>query len=121
MNDTCGHSAGDILLRQLVSLFQDVVRRRDTLARLGGDEFGVLMEHCSLDDAFRVAESLQKAVQNYQFVWEKHNFKVGVSIGLVPITKTYTNMSDLLKDADVACYAAKDKGGNRIHVYHVED
>ena len=121
INDTSGHVAGDEMLRQVSSALQSVVRKRDTLARLGGDEFGVLMEHCALDDAHRVATSLQKAIQNYQFVWEDHVFKIGVSIGLVPITDSTNSLSLLLRDADAACYVAKDKGRNRIHLYHPED
>ena len=121
VNDTCGHTAGDELLRQLGSILINTVRHRDTLARLGGDEFGVLMEHCSLDDAHRVATSLQKAIQDYQFSWEGHIFRVGVSIGLVVITETIADITELLRDADVACYMAKDKGRNRIHVHHPED
>jgi diguanylate cyclase (GGDEF)-like protein/PAS domain S-box-containing protein len=121
VNDTCGHTAGDELLRQLSILLQQKVRKRDTLARLGGDEFGILMEHCSLDHANRVATTLQRAVQDFQFVWEEHSFKIGVSIGLVAITEAIPNLTELLKEADAACYVAKDMGRNRIHVYHGED
>tara|TARA_R110000782_G_scaffold166829_1_gene258768 strand:+ start:43 stop:1689 length:1647 start_codon:yes stop_codon:yes gene_type:complete len=121
VNDTCGHVAGDELLRQLSSVLESTVRKRDTLARLGGDEFGILMEHCSLDGAHRVAESLHKAIQDYQFNWEGKIFKVGVSIGLTPITTMTPDITELLKDADAACYMAKEKGRNRIHVYHPED
>ncbi len=121
VNDTCGHMAGDEMLRQLTTELKNVVRVRDTLARLGGDEFGVLMEHCSLDDAHRVAISLQKTIQDYQFAWEGQTFKVGVSIGLVAITEMTPNLTELLKDADAACYMAKDQGRNRIHVSHADD
>ncbi len=121
VNDTCGHTAGDELLRQLSKILQKIVRHSDTLARLGGDEFGVLMEHCTLEHARRVATSLRKAIQDHQFVWEEHSFKVGVSIGLVPITDTTSNLTELLKQADAACYMAKEMGRNRIHVYHKED
>ncbi len=121
VNDTCGHTAGDEMLRQISSILQRVIRHRDTLARVGGDEFGVLMEYCSLDDAHRVAASLQKAIQDYNFIWEEHTFRVGVSIGLVPITEIIPSLTELLKEADAACYIAKDKGRNRIHVYHAED
>jgi diguanylate cyclase (GGDEF)-like protein/PAS domain S-box-containing protein len=121
VNDTCGHTAGDEMLKQISTILQCVIRHRDTLARLGGDEFGVLMEYCSLDDAHRVASSLQKAIQEFNFSWEEHTFKVGVSIGLVPITNTIPSLNELLKEADTACYIAKDKGRNRIHVYHAED
>lgn len=121
VNDTCGHIAGDEMLRQLSSILQKTVRHRDTLARLGGDEFGVLMEHCSLDDAHRVATSLQKNIQDFQFLWEGQCFNVGVSIGLVAITEAIPNLTELLKEADAACYMAKDLGRNRIHVYHGED
>ncbi len=121
VNDTCGHIAGDEMLRQLSSALTNAVRHRDTLARLGGDEFGVLVEHCSLNDAYRVATSLQKAIQDYQFSWQDRSFKVGVSVGLVPITLGTTNLTEILKQADTACYMAKDKGRNCIHVYHAED
>ncbi len=121
VNDTCGHMAGDELLRQLGAVLQREVRKRDTLARLGGDEFGVLMEHCSLGHAQRVADSLQKAIRDYQFSWDGHVFKLGVSIGLVAITDAIPNLSELMKQADAACYMAKDLGRNRIHVYRPED
>ena len=121
VNDTCGHTAGDELLRQLSVVLQNTVRHSDTLARLGGDEFGVLMEHCSLDDAHRVATSLQKAIQEFQFSWEGKMIKIGVSIGLVPITDDLVSLTELLIHADAACYMAKDQGRNRIHVYHDED
>lgn len=121
VNDTCGHIAGDELLRQLSHELKNTVRYRDTLARLGGDEFAVLIEHCSLEDAHRVAVAIQKTIQKYQFNWEGHNFKLGVSIGLVAITESIANFTELLKKADAACYMAKDMGRNRIHVYHGED
>ena len=117
VNDNCGHNAGDELLRQLGNLLKHAVRKRDTLARLGGDEFGVLMEHCNLQQAKRVAENLRKIIEEYRFGWEDRIFNVGVSIGLVPISNIGLSAADVLKQADAACYAAKDGGRNRIHVY----
>jgi diguanylate cyclase (GGDEF)-like protein/PAS domain S-box-containing protein len=121
INDTCGHIAGDEMLRQLTSVLKEVVRQNDTLARLGGDEFGILMQHCPLDNAQKVASTLLKAIQEYQFFWEDQSFKVGVSMGLVEISKLTPNLTELLMDADAACYIAKETGRNRIHVYHTED
>lgn len=121
VNDTCGHTAGDEMLRQISGVLQNGVRKRDTLARLGGDEFGLLMEHCSLDHAYRVANQLQQAIREFQFNWENRTFKVGVSIGLVPITEGQSDLSELLTHADAACYMAKDLGRNRIHVYQADD
>lgn len=121
INDTCGHVAGDELLRQLAKLLGEQVRVRDTLARLGGDEFGVLMEHCELPQARRVAEKLRKAVCEFRFVWQNKSFDIGVSIGLVPITGTQLSLSDVLSAADAACYVAKDQGRNRVHVYREDD
>ncbi len=121
INDTCGHIAGDELLRQLGKVLKKAVRRGDTLARLGGDEFGVLVEHCSLDQSQRVARELQNAVQEFQFSWEGQSFRVGASIGLVAINETTPNLTELLKQADAACYMAKDLGRNRIHTYHPDD
>ena len=121
INDTCGHVAGDELLRQVAGLLQAKVRRRDTLARLGGDEFGVLMEHCSLQQATRVANILRELIEKFRFSWETKSFRVGVSIGLVSITKTSKDIAEVLSAADGACYAAKDQGRNRIHVYQQND
>ena len=121
VNDTCGHVAGDEMLRQLAAVLQSAVRQSDTLARLGGDEFGVLMEHCSLTQAQRVAASLQQAIEDFQFLWEGQRFKVGASMGLVAITRNTPNLASLLMDADAACYIAKEMGRNRIHVYHAKD
>jgi len=121
VNDTCGHTAGDELLRQLSSILLAKVRKRDTLARIGGDEFAVLMEHCSIDHAYRVANNLLETVQEYQFQWKQQVFRIGVSIGLIPITHEDHNTIEILKNADSACYLAKEQGRNRIHVYHLDD
>ncbi|MCP4490501.1 MAG: EAL domain-containing protein [Gammaproteobacteria bacterium] len=121
INDTCGHAAGDELLRQLGRLLQDTIRPQDTLARLGGDEFGVLMGNCTLKQARHIADKILKTITDYQFQWEGNVFRIGVSMGLVAITKSTGNFTDLLKQADAACYLAKDLGRNRIHVYHPDD
>lgn len=121
VNDTCGHMAGDELLRQLGQLLSETVRKRDTLARLGGDEFGVLMEHCTLVQARRVANKMRKAIANFHFAWEEKAFRIGVSIGLVPITEANESVASILSAADSACYAAKEGGRNRVHVYELDD
>jgi diguanylate cyclase (GGDEF)-like protein/PAS domain S-box-containing protein len=121
INDTCGHVAGDELLRQLASVLHDKVRKRDTLARLGGDEFGVLMEHCDLDEGRRAANALRDAVESFRFRWEDKNFRIGVSIGIASVTEATESVARVLSQADSACYAAKDRGRNRIQVYSVED
>ena len=121
VNDTCGHIAGDELLRQLGEVLQDAVRHSDTLARLGGDEFGILMQHCTLAQAQRAVTAIQQIIQDFQFSWEGQNFRIGVSIGLVAISETTPSLTELLKQADSACYMAKDLGRNRIHVYNPDD
>ncbi|MBQ0720300.1 MAG: EAL domain-containing protein [Gammaproteobacteria bacterium] len=121
INDTCGHVAGDALLRQLGPLLQGVVRQRDTLARVGGDEFAVLMEFCSLANAERLTRDLLKALQDYRFTWGESTFRVSASIGLAEIAEDVQDLSSLLKNADAACYMAKDSGRNRVHVYCPDD
>ena len=121
INDTCGHLAGDELLRQLSEILLSEVRKRDTLARLGGDEFGVLMEHCDIGHARRVTDALRAKVEEFRFVWQDKKFSIGVSIGLVPISVEIGNVNDVLSAADAACYAAKDAGRNRVHIYSVDD
>jgi diguanylate cyclase (GGDEF)-like protein len=121
INDTCGHFAGDQLLRRLAALLQARVRQRDTLARLGGDEFGVLMEHCGLPQARLVADDLRQTVERFRFQWEGKTFAVGASIGLVAITGDLADLGEAMRAADSACYVAKDQGRNRIHVYDPDD
>ncbi|NKN32684.1 EAL domain-containing protein [Marichromatium bheemlicum] len=121
INDTCGHVAGDAVLRQLVHVLSACIRKQDTLARLGGDEFGVLMERCDRAGAIRVAEALCKAVGDFHFIWDDKRFRLGVSIGLVGIDADNAGLDALLSAADSACYAAKDAGRNRIHLYTADD
>jgi len=121
VNDTSGHLAGDELLRQLGNVLKKQIRKKDVLARLGGDEFGVLMSHCSLDEAYHACEKLRNVIRDFQFAWEDKSFSVGVSIGISSINDSTGNAVDALKEADAACYAAKEKGRNRVHVFRPDD
>ena len=121
INDSCGHIAGDEMLRQIGALLRENVRNHDSVARLGGDEFGVLMEFCSLQHGLMVIRSLRKQIEQLQFVWEGNRFKVGASIGVVEINAESSSVTELLKQADSACFAAKDEGRNRVNVYRSED
>ncbi|WP_296443436.1 EAL domain-containing protein [Rhodoferax sp. UBA5149] len=121
VNDTCGHNAGDELLRQISALLHEKMRQRDTLARLGGDEFGILLEHCHLDQAIRLCNELCEAVRSFRFVWRDKPFSIGISIGVVSITPHTENASTVMSAADTACYIAKEKGRNRVHVYQEDD
>src|SRR6267154_927692 len=117
VNDTCGHQAGDRLLRDVTGLLQTRVRASDTIARLGGDEFGVLLEGCTLDQATRIAEGVRQAIRDYRFMWGASTLSVGASVGVVQIKAETENVASIMSAADIACYAAKDEGRNRIHVY----
>jgi diguanylate cyclase (GGDEF)-like protein/PAS domain S-box-containing protein len=121
VNDTCGHSAGDALLGQVGALLKSKVRWRDTLARLGGDEFGILLESCSLDEAMRTAEALREAVRNFKFTWEERTFRLGASIGVVPLCAENADVASVLSAADSACQAAKEAGRNRVHSFEEND
>lgn len=121
VNDTCAHFAGDELLRQISALLQSMVRDTDTLARLGGDEFGVLLSGCPPERALAIANTLREAILDYRFAWQGNHFSIGVSIGLVNIDAHSETITGLLSAADTACYAAKDKGRNRVQVYEPQD
>ncbi len=121
VNDAAGHMAGDRLLTQIGGVLMQKVRARDTLARLGGDEFGLLIEHCPLESAIEIADSLVAALRDFLFVWEGLTFDISVSVGVVPITATAVTVTELLAQADAACYTAKDLGRNRVYVYQAED
>jgi len=121
VNDTCGHSAGDQLLRQITGILQSNIRKTDTFGRLGGDEFGLLLHYCSVNEGQKVAQKIIETIQSFRFVWEDKLFTIGVSIGLVPIDRSIENEHIALSAADTAMYAAKEGGRNRIHIYQIED
>lgn len=121
VNDTCGHAAGDELLKQAAALLQSKVRKSDTLARLGGDEFGVLLDGCPLDRAQLIAADLLAAVKDFRFKWDDKVFIVGVSIGLVAITSASSGRAEIFSSADAACYAAKEQGRGRVCVFQSAD
>lgn len=121
INDSCGHAAGDELLRQLALLLKGKLRERDTLARLGGDEFALLLENCSIPDALEVADTFRAEVQRFRFKWDDRIFSIGMSVGMVAINAGSGTAAGLLSAADAACYVAKDRGRNQIHLYESRD
>jgi diguanylate cyclase (GGDEF)-like protein len=121
INDSCGHAAGDELLRQLALLLKGNLRERDTLARLGGDEFALLLENCSIQDALEVADTFRAEVQRFRFKWGDRIFSVGMSVGMVAINTDSGTAASLMSAADAACYVAKDRGRNQIHLYESRD
>lgn len=117
INDTCGHVAGDELLRQVATLLKGPIRDADILARLGGDEFGVLLRDCSLTHAQIIGERMLELIRDFRFTWQGKNFNIGASIGLIMLDRSGLILADVLRQADMACYAAKDQGRNRLQLY----
>lgn len=116
INDTCGHAAGDQLLQQVAALLGRHIRPGDTVARLGGDEFAVLVDGCDLTQGRKLAQEMLDAIAAFTFVWRERVFKIGVSIGIVAIDEFSRSVSDVLSEADTACYAAKQDGRNCIRM-----
>lgn len=121
VNDTCGHSVGDQMLQQLSAVLEATARGTDIIARIGGDEFGLLLTDCTMEEAEDRAEAFLQTVRDYRFLWQGRIFEVGVSIGIVPVTKDSPRFNELLSAADAACFVAKERGRNRIHISHRED
>ncbi len=121
VNDTCGHAAGDELLKQVSTLFANRMRDRDTLARLGGDEFGLLLENCSLADADQITNAILKIVRDYRFMHDDKIFNIGVSIGIVVVNASFEGVSDIVHAADSACYSAKKAGRNQSFLFSAGD
>jgi diguanylate cyclase (GGDEF)-like protein/PAS domain S-box-containing protein len=117
VNDTCGHQAGDRLLKQITGLLQTRIRSTDTIARLGGDEFGVLLQDCSAERGARIADTLRQTIRDFRFVWQDGVVSIGASVGIVEINRDSESITSVLSAADVACYSAKDSGRNRSHTY----
>ena len=121
VNDACGHAIGDQLLQQIAKLLQAAVRSRDTLARQGGDEFAIILEHCDLAQARRVGQKICDQMDEFRFVHDDRRFRLGASIGLVPLDARWASTTALQQAADTACYAAKEAGRNRVHVWYDSD
>jgi diguanylate cyclase (GGDEF)-like protein/PAS domain S-box-containing protein len=121
VNDTCGHTAGDNMLREVASLIKDAVRDSDTVGRIGGDEFALLLVGCPLEKARQIADDVVRSVNDYRFVWKDKIFNIGVSIGLVEIGRGGGAIEDIMNFADSACYAAKKQGGLHVHVYSARE
>ncbi|MEN8180514.1 MAG: EAL domain-containing protein [Pseudomonadota bacterium] len=121
VNDTCGHIAGDELLRQIANILTETARRTDMVARLGGDEFAILLEYCPTTQAIAIAEEIRTTLRNHRFTWDEKPFTVGASIGVVAFDESYSNLTEILSAADSACYAAKEAGRNRVHLYAEDD
>ncbi len=121
VNDTCGHAAGDELLRQLADIFRTKIRGADTLSRLGGDEFAIILNKCGLGPAVNIAEEIRATIEDFRFGWDDQSFQVGISIGLVLIDIDSPDQEEVFKAADSACYAAKEAGRNRVHIYSPDD
>lgn len=117
VNDSCGHMAGDELLRQIAARTQKEVRKNDTFARLGGDEFGVLLENCQMDQALEIAEKLRESIAGFRFRWNDQVFDISASIGVCAITQASESTAAVLSNADAACYIAKNKGRNRVQLF----
>ncbi len=121
VNDTCGHIAGDALLKEVSNLISSQVRHNDLVARLGGDEFGIILIDCPLKQAILVSENIIHTIKKYQCIWEEHVFDIGVSIGLISVSSEDFSLTEIMMNADTACYIAKSNGKNQVHVYHAED
>ena len=121
VNDTSGHIAGDSMLREVAKLLRDAVRDSDTVGRLGGDEFGVLLVGCPLDKARQIADDVTRAVGDHRFVWKDKIYNIGVSVGLVEISRESGSFEELMAAADTACYVAKKQGSGRVVVYSARD
>jgi diguanylate cyclase (GGDEF)-like protein/PAS domain S-box-containing protein len=121
VNDTCGHTAGDNMLREVASIIKEAVRDSDTVGRIGGDEFALLLVGCPLEKARQIADDVVHSVRDYRFVWKDKIFNIGVSIGLVEIGRGGGALEDLMSSADSACYVAKKQGGVHVHVYSARE
>ncbi|TCV87340.1 EAL domain-containing protein [Sulfurirhabdus autotrophica] len=121
VNDTCGHAAGDELLRQLSEMIQNNLRRTDIFARLGGDEFGLLFANCPMEKAKVLAQELLSRISEYRFSWNNKLFSLGASIGMAELNRHIPDTSTAMSAVDAACYVAKERGRNRLHIYQAND
>jgi diguanylate cyclase (GGDEF)-like protein len=121
INDTCGHSSGDIVLKETANIMGALIRNTDTLARFGGDEFALILHKCGAEKAIIIANNICKSIEEFRFKFNEQSFRIGASIGLVMIDKSWTSDTSLMQAADNACYEAKSSGRNRVHLHFEDD
>lgn len=121
VNDTCGHRAGDELLKQLTILIQSQLRDSEIVARVGGDQFAALFSDCTPARAEEICDPLLQTVRSFLFAWRDQSFDVAISIGITGFRPHAETASQIISQADVACHMAKRLGGNRLQVYHRSD
>ena len=121
VNDTCGHLAGDEMLKLIAHILKDIVRKNDVLARLGGDEFGLLLENCSIERGLQLTQKICQSIKDFRFVWEDKIFNTGCSIGIAAITEDTQSVQSIMSTIDASCYIAKDKGRNQVHISSSDD
>lgn len=121
VNDAAGHSAGDEMLTQVTRLISSCIRSGDIIARLGGDEFGLILQNCSIDSATHITKNIIDKINDYKLEWESETFSIGISIGIATIDNNTLNSTEITRQADMACYTAKDQGRNRAYVYQRKD
>lgn len=117
VNDTAGHAAGDALLRELSALMLNMLRTSDVLARLGGDEFGLLLPDCNIESARYISGRIIKAINDYHFLWEGQHHRIGASAGITLIDENNNLATEVMSQADIACYASKNNGRGMVTVY----
>ncbi|POT59618.1 diguanylate cyclase [Citrobacter amalonaticus] len=117
VNDSAGHAAGDALLRELASLMLSMLRSSDVLARLGGDEFGLLLPECNIESARFISTRMINAINDYHFMWEGRLHRIGASAGITLIDENNHLATEVMSQADIACYASKNGGRGRVTVY----
>lgn len=117
INDTCGHQAGDEVLRQIAIILTESVAEDSVVARLGGDEFAIIMPMTDITEAKIIAKKIIDSIGKHNFFWEEHHFTLGISIGLAELADSGRGGVHALSCVDSACYTAKQSGRNRIHVY----
>ncbi len=121
VNDTCGHAAGDLLIKEVARLLSELTRGSDAVARLGGDEFAILLDHCSVEHAVPVAQKICDRMEHFRFAHGGQRFRIGASIGLVPVDDRWSDITGIMRAADASCYAAKESGRNRVHIWSDTD
>ena len=120
VNDTCGHAAGDQLLKEIAHLLRAQVRSLDVLSRVGGDEFAILLESCSVERAGEIAHGIIRSIDGLRFPWQGRTFRISASAGIAQIAAGMSQQQVMIA-ADAACYLAKEQGRNRVQIHDARD
>ena len=114
INDTYGHDTGDVVIKEVSNILVEKTRENDVLGRLGGEEFGIFLLNSNIEETFKIAQRIKDKIQQTPVINNENSINITVSIGISLKNENTKTLLELIKEADINLYEAKQTGRNKI-------